>query len=92
MHRKSLSKKYFLQLARYLKAKTIVINKTYRSTRQISEFSEQMIGLKNVINFSREGEEPKIIRTTSTENTLLKLFKRKRRQIFTYCHSLQKQR
>ena len=72
---KTLSKKYFLQLARYLKAKTIVLNKTYRSTRQISEFSEQMIGLKNVINFSREGEEPKIIRTTSTENTLLKLLK-----------------
>ena len=72
---KTLSKKYLLQLARFLKAKTIVLNKTYRSTRQISQFSENMIGLKNVINFSRDGEEPKIIKTTSTEHTLLKLLK-----------------
>lgn len=72
---KTLSKKYLLQLARFLKAKTIVLNKTYRSTRQISQFSENMIGLKNVINFSRDGEEPKIIKTISTEHTLLKLLK-----------------
>ncbi len=72
---KTLSKKYLLQLARFLKAKTIVLNKTYRSTRQISQFGENMIGLKNVINFSRDGEEPKIIKTTSTEHTLLKLLK-----------------
>lgn len=72
---KTLSKKYLLDLARFLKAKTIVLNKTYRSTRQISEFSEKMIGLKNVVNFSREGSEPKIIKTTSTEHALLKLLK-----------------
>ena len=70
---KTLSKKYLLQLARFLKAKTIVLNKTYRSTRQISEFSEHMIGLKNVVNFSREGSEPRIIKTSSTERALLKL-------------------
>ncbi len=70
---KTLSKKYLLDLARFLKAKTIILNKTYRSTRQISEFSEKLIGLKGVINFSREGSEPRVIKTNSTEKTLLKL-------------------
>lgn len=72
---KTLSKKYLLDLARFLKAKTIVLNKTYRSTRQISEFSQEIIGLKGVVNFSREGSEPRIIRTTSMQQTLLKLIK-----------------
>ena len=70
---KTLSKKYLLDLARFLKAKTIILNKTYRSTRQISEFSEKLIGLKGVINFNREGSEPRVIKTNSTEKTLLKL-------------------
>lgn len=72
---KTLSKKYLLDLARFLKAKTIVLNKTYRSTRQISEFSEKLIGLKGVINFSREGSEPRIIKTNSTASALIKLIK-----------------
>ena len=72
---KTLSKKYLLDLARFLKAKTIVLNKTYRSTRQISEFSEKLIGLKGVINFSREGSEPRVIKTNSTANALIKLIK-----------------
>lgn len=70
---KTLSKKYLKDLASFLKAKTIVLNKTYRSTRQISEFSEKLIGLKGVINFSREGSEPRIIKTNSMQQALLKL-------------------
>lgn len=72
---KTLSKKYLIELARFLKAKTIVLNKTYRATRQISQFSENLIGLKGVVNFNREGKEPRIIRTNSTEEALLKLIK-----------------
>lgn len=70
---KTLSKKYLLELARFLKAKTIVLNKTYRATRQISQFSENLIGLKGVVNFNREGKDPRIIKTNSTCDTLLKL-------------------
>lgn len=70
---KTLSKKYFLELARFLKAKTIVLNKTYRATRQISQFSENLIGLKGVVNFNREGKDPRVIKTQSTCDTLLKL-------------------
>lgn len=70
---KTLSKKYLLELARFLKAKTIVLNKTYRATRQISQFSENLIGLTGVINFNREGKEPRVIKTSSTVDTLLKL-------------------
>ena len=70
---KTLSKKYLLQLSRFLKAKLIVLNKTYRSTRQISLLSQKIIGLKGVINMNRDGEEPSIIKTNDTEKTLLKL-------------------
>lgn len=70
---KTLSKKYLLQLSRFLKARLIVLNKTYRATRQISEFSEKLIGLKGVVNMSREGIEPRVIRTINTEHALLKL-------------------
>ena len=70
---KTLSKKYLLELSRFLKAKLIVLNKTYRSTRQISQFSQKLIGLKGVINMNREGEEPELIKTTDTARTLLRL-------------------
>lgn len=70
---KTLSKNYFLELAKFLKAKTIILNKTYRATRQISQFSENLIGLKGVINFNREGKEPRVIKTDSTCETLIKL-------------------
>ena len=70
---KTLSKQYLLSLARYLKAKTIVLNKTYRSTKQISEFCERLIGLKGVINFSRDGDEPRVIKTNDTPLAILKL-------------------
>lgn len=70
---KTLSKNYLLELAKFLKAKTIVLNKTYRATRQISQFSEKLIGLKGVINFNREGKEPRVIKTNSTCDALLNL-------------------
>ncbi len=70
---KTLSKKYLLELSRFLKAKLIILNKTYRATRQIAEFSEKIIGLKGVVNMSREGTAPRVIRTNSTEHALLKL-------------------
>ncbi len=72
---KTLSKKYLLSLARFLKAKTIVLNKTYRSTKQISQFCENLIGLKGVINFSRDGDEPRVLKTNSTEQAIVKLVK-----------------
>ena len=72
---KTLSKKYLLQLSRFLKSKLIILNKTYRSTRQISLLSQKIIGLKGVLNMNRDGTEPEIIKTDNTEKTLLKLIK-----------------
>ncbi len=70
---KSLSKKYLFELSRFLKAKLIVLNKTYRSTKQISLFSQKLIGLKGVINMNREGEAPTITKATNTVNEILKI-------------------
>ena len=60
---KKLTKEYLHMLADYLQADLVELNKTYRSTREISIFCQNMIGLTDVVNANRSGEEPEIIKT-----------------------------
>lgn len=60
---KNLTPEYLDMLSEYLGAEKIVLNKTYRSTKEISEFCQKIIGLKDVQNMCRSGEKPDIIKT-----------------------------
>lgn len=67
---KKLSKDYLHMLSDYLKADLITLNKTYRSTKQISQFCQKIIGLTDVINVNRDGEKPEIIKTADQTMTI----------------------
>ena len=60
---KNLTPTYLQMLAEYTNSELITLNKTYRSTKEISEFCQRIIGLKGVQNMSRSGEKPDIIKT-----------------------------
>ena len=60
---KVLSEEYLQRLADFLSAKIITLNKTYRSTKQISTFCQNIISLKGAENMSREGENPQLIKS-----------------------------
>ena len=60
---KVLSEEYLRRLADFLSAKIITLNKTYRSTKQISTFCQNIISLKGAENMSREGENPQVIKS-----------------------------
>lgn len=57
---KNLSKEYLSKLAKFLSAEIIELNKTYRSTKQISVLAQKIINLKDVENMNRNGEDPQI--------------------------------
>lgn len=52
---RKLSSNYLKKLQIILNAKLRFLNSTYRSTRQISEYSQSIINLKNSANFNRNG-------------------------------------
>ncbi len=57
-----LNHQYLEILARELnEAKLIKLAKTYRSTKEITEYCQNLIGLKGAINFDRHGDEVKFI-------------------------------
>lgn len=71
---KCLSTEYLQQVSDYLGTEMIELKKTYRSTKEIAEFAHNMIGLKNVEYVNRNGEIPKLYKTsniTETINTIL---------------------
>ena len=70
---KKLSQNYLDRLAEYFNAEKIVLNKTYRSTKQIAKFCQKIIGLKDVVNMNRDGDDPKIIQTDDQVSEILKL-------------------
>lgn len=93
---KTLNKEYLNKLTNFLEnSKLIELEKSYRSTKQITNFSADLIGLKNISHINREGEavkelfvkeediEPHIINFVTLENL-------KHRQVAILCESEQK--
>lgn len=70
---KNLTPEYLDMLAEYMNAEKIILNKTYRSTKEISEFCQNMIGLKDVQNMCRSGEKPDIIKSDDQIDTIKNL-------------------
>ncbi len=62
---KRLGEVYLDELSTFLNAKYVYLKKTYRSTKQITEFCNKIIDLKDVTVMSREGEEVKITKTSN---------------------------
>ena len=70
---KKLSSDYLKNLSQFLDAETTSLNKTYRSTKQISTLSQKIIGLKDVVNMNRDGQEPEFISSKLLIQEILKL-------------------
>ena len=59
---KSLGEDYLKLLAKETKSKVCYLTKSYRSTLQISQFSQKILGKKVANNVNRNGEEVQFIR------------------------------
>ncbi len=68
---KNLTKEYLPLLAKLTKSDVFSLDKTYRSTKQIAEFSQSIINLKNIQNMCREGEKPAVIKTKNTAQSII---------------------
>lgn len=67
---KNLSKDYLGLLSKEIRAKVYYLNKSYRSTIQISKFSQKILGKKVSNNVNRNGDEVKFY---TTKNTVKKI-------------------
>lgn len=70
---KKLSKSYLDKLSKFLNAQTLYLNKTYRSTKQISSLCQSIIDLKDVVNMNRDGEEVEIINSKNQISDIISL-------------------
>ena len=57
---KDLDEKYLQDLKNLIGGELLQINKAYRSTVEITEFNNDLIGLKNIKNFDRHGESVRV--------------------------------
>ena len=60
---RTLSADYLTNLSKLVHAKIKVLNRSYRSTLQISTFSQKILGKKIANNVNRSGDEIKFIKT-----------------------------
>lgn len=61
---KCLPADYNARLAKLWGGEYVELGKTYRSTKQIAQFTHKMLGLKNIEYVNRDGEEPKLIKSS----------------------------
>ena len=73
---KNLTKEYLTLLAKENKAKIYHLNKSYRSTIQISKFSQKILGKKVANNVNRSGESVKFYNTTDTAQKIEEIVKK----------------
>ena len=86
---KNLSKDYLNMLAKEIKAKICYLNKSYRSTIQISKFSQKILGKKVANNVNRNGEEVKFYNTKDVVKKIEKIVKAHTNQtVCVVCKSL----
>lgn len=74
---KSLNEDYLKLLAKETKSKICHLTKSYRSTLQISKFSQKILGKKVANNVNRNGEEVQFIKTKNCVKALERLVKEK---------------
>ena len=70
---KSLSREYLQEMSSFLGTEMIELKKTYRSTRQIAEFANGMIGLAGIEFVNRDGQEPQLYKTDNIELAIKQL-------------------
>ena len=70
---KNLTPEYLDMVANFTNSEKVILNKTYRSTKEISEFCQKIISLKGVENMSRSGEKPSIIKSKNQIETIKEL-------------------
>jgi len=67
---KRLGEVYLDELSTFLNAKYVYLKKTYRSTKQITEFCNKIINLQEVTVMSREGEPVSITKTKDMKKAI----------------------
>lgn len=70
---KTLPKEYLNMTADFLGCKLIHLNKTYRSTKQIAQFSSKIINKEDIEFVNRDGQIPKIIHSHNQINEIIKI-------------------
>ncbi len=85
---RTLSADYLSMLAKTCHAKIKQLNKSYRSTLQISVFSQKILGKHVANNVNREGDEVECIKTKSCAKEIEKILnENKKRSIAIICKS-----
>ena len=74
---KNVSSDYLQITADFLGCKLLMLNKTYRSTREIAKFANELIGINDIEFVNRSGEAPCVIQSFSQVKTIEKLIKEK---------------
>ncbi len=83
---RSLSPDYLKSLAKLCRGKVKYLNKSYRSTLQISLFSQKILGKHVANNVNRNGEEVECIKTKSCASAIEKIISNnKRKSIAIIC-------
>ncbi len=67
---KNVTGEYLQLTADFLGCKLIELKKTYRSTKQIALFANQLVGLNDIEFVNRNGEEPIVIETSDQSKAI----------------------
>ncbi len=67
---KNVTSEYLQLTADFLGCKLIELKKTYRSTKQIALFANQLVGLNDIEFVNRNGDEPVVIETSDQSRAI----------------------
>lgn len=73
---KNVTEEYLNLTADFLGCKLLKLNKTYRSTKEIAKFANELVGLKNVEFVNRHGEEPKVYKSSDQVKVIKELIEK----------------
>jgi len=68
---KNVTEEYLNLTADFLGCELLRLNKTYRSTKEIAKFANDLVGFENVEFLNRHGEEP-VVYKSNDQTTLIK--------------------
>lgn len=74
---KNMADDYLQITADFLGCKLVQLNKTYRSTKEIAQFANDMIGLKNIEFVNRSGEKPTLYHCANQYDKIVKIINEK---------------
>lgn len=70
---KNISNDYLQITSDFLGCKLVELNKTYRSTKEIAQFANDLIGLENIEFVNRSGERPILYHCTNQYDQIVKI-------------------